>query len=181
MCKLITEISVREQVLSPYTALVGVADEASVVGVSQRVDVEGDRRRNIVEYNCVDGGPSTSSSNWQPSRSYYQAAPPAYEKITDEQEPSGEWCTKLMYSEHDGNLFKNIMATIQDETSQYTVYAVLLLIVECANTFDEWKLSAIKGMSFLKKSIADLESELYKILSLSRLEVDDEILSVLLE
>ena len=32
-------MSVKEQVLSPYTALVGVADETTVVGVSQRVDV----------------------------------------------------------------------------------------------------------------------------------------------
>lgn len=37
--KAVIELSVKEQVLSPYTALVGVADEATVVGVSQRVDV----------------------------------------------------------------------------------------------------------------------------------------------
>merc|ERR1712013_245157 len=35
----IIDLSVKEQVLSPYTALVGVADETTVVGVSQRVDV----------------------------------------------------------------------------------------------------------------------------------------------
>merc|ERR1712013_659177 len=35
----IIDLSVKEQVLSPYTALVGVADEATVVGVSQRIDV----------------------------------------------------------------------------------------------------------------------------------------------
>merc|ERR1712178_350346 len=37
--KEIIEVSVKEQVLSPLTALVGIADEATVTGVSQRVDV----------------------------------------------------------------------------------------------------------------------------------------------
>merc|ERR1711976_492395 len=37
--KEIIDISIKEQVLSPYTALVGVADETTVIGISQRVDV----------------------------------------------------------------------------------------------------------------------------------------------
>jgi len=37
--KTVVDLSIKEQVLSPYTALVGIADEATVVGVTHRVDV----------------------------------------------------------------------------------------------------------------------------------------------
>merc|ERR1712178_583371 len=64
--KEIIEVSVKEQVLSPLTALVGIADEATVTGVSQRVDVgcyeemniessffSGSRRKHRTQLGCI--------------------------------------------------------------------------------------------------------------------------------
>ena len=103
-----------------------------------------------------------------------------HQSITNDQNPGGEWYEKLQ-SKHDDNLFVNIEANFDDKTVQYTLYAILLLLVEFPDAFDEWKLSAIKGVTFLKKSITELEDEFSKVLSLSKLEVDEDLLSELIE
>ena len=84
-------------------------------------------------------------------------------------------------SKHDGALFTNIEDGFSDEVVQFTVYAILLLLADFPETFDEWKLTATKGATFLKKSICDLQGELMKIVSVSALEIDDEMLFQLLQ
>merc|ERR1712013_9072 len=310
----VVALSVQEQVLSPYTALVGVADERTVVGVSQRIDTGLKEYYDSDEYSDEDMASSSSCGNVQSScavrssipMSLGRSAPPqkqqyrqsenisvacgnfqttskkskkkssflgsltrkvgstfskmvskredpapgvlgctvrdvyddseslsdeelsmdegclymennveierfdmareiqcesvscesepdvvisrvsidgtvtAYYDITNLQNPAGDWTTKVN-SKHDETLLKNIEAAFDDDAVQCTVYAILLLLVDFPDTFDEWKLTAIKGVTFLKKSISDLENKLSKLLDDSHLEVDDEMLTRLLE
>ena len=226
----VIELSVKEQVLSPFTALVGVVDESNVVGVSQRVDLSELYRlwEPAPPETCLDGGngslissrgqktdrksfmrslldgasqkmsrfrtPQQGSSaetactelvdNDHPTSSTILPKPSkevtAYHDITNEQNPGGEWTMKFK-SKHDGALFTNIEDGFSDEVVQFTVYAILLLLADFPETFDEWKLTATKGATFLKKSICDLQGELMKIVSVSTLEIDDEMLFQLLQ
>ena len=102
-----------------------------------------------------------------------------YQDITNQQHPGGEWTFKVK-SKHEENLLKNIEATFDDVIVQSTMYAILLLLVDFSDAFDEWKLTAIKGVTFLKKNVNELESELVKLLTDSKLEVDDDLLFQLL-
>merc|ERR1712013_748826 len=63
----IIDLSVKEQVLSPYTALVGVADETTVVGVSQRIDIGLKEYYDSDEYSDEDMAFSSSWGNVQSS------------------------------------------------------------------------------------------------------------------
>lgn len=306
----IIDLSVKEQVLSPYTALVGVADEATVVGVSQRVDIGGDSWEeecysasymsmpNYQQQGCIgnsyrsapkkcSGGfggfgfgmkmrscpapaPQKSSAPKkslkkslgslfkgrkakasitidqcedvmddcmeelgcvddccveelgcmkeskedsdleeeleqlevrlealdQPSKrsgsdlekekqSGSKQSDPGtvvttYQSITNQQNPSGDWSEKLQ-SKHEETLFKAIESTSEDKKVQFTLYAILLLLVEFADQFDEWKLTAVKGVNFLKKFNSNLEHEISEVLSRSNLQFDDDVLSQLLD
>jgi len=275
------KLSVREQVLSPFTALVGVADETTVIGVSQRVDTshtsqsflcsvmmgnmyggqerfrtisnmqsrliggmnKGIDNRNVstgssnLHYFCkkkslmrtiMDGAsnafsktksmftdaittaylPSVENENVvnnkpdesskqnekqeketlcasSPSSSTSSSSTSAnevtvYQNITNLQNPGGEWTIKLK-SKHDDNLLQVIESRFEEDTVKDTLYAIMLLLVDFSDTLDEWKLTAVKGVAFLKLSVDNLKDEIITLLKISKLHVDGDILSELLD
>jgi len=271
--KEIIDISVKEQVLSPHTALIGVADEATVTGVSQRVEVEslsdpyGGRRmmqRSMMLGSSIGGSnmircsaaprmemktmmaapqsyslsmdsysrrkssnlkckkmssrspglfssisnslsnsfgssskrgssskietlkarlatiercEKTSEDNLQlesncgfdslqesfaTARSS-RAVPPKpiskpisdnYQTITNAQDPSGFWLSSISIDLDPAN-GKLILTKFSDEQISATIYALILLLSRFGSQYNEWKLTAIKGVSFLKSKLGE--------------------------
>jgi len=293
----IVEVSVKEQVLSPHTALIGVADEATVTGVSQRVEVEnrsesfgygggrgggfgGGRggggmmmsrcaapQMNMATLSSMSFGapmmkcasrsqnmstpkmefsmpkfsmpkislpsfkslskkesfgapPPPSPQSCEEARSSspklediqysstrsmameepvlkskksakrpenQKTAKPSkpvsnnYQTITNAQDPSGFW-SSMSSIDLEPVTRKLISEKFSDEQISATVYALILLLSNFGSQYNEWKLTAIKGVSFLRKNLGEnVVDKFNEIVSETGVEVDDDLVDELFE
>ena len=73
-----------------------------------------------------------------------------YQTITNAQDPSGFW-SSLSSIDLEPVTGKLISEKFSDEQISATIYALILLLSKFGSQYNEWKLTAIKGVSFLGK------------------------------
>merc|ERR1712223_513219 len=99
-----------------------------------------------------------------------------YQTITNAQHPSGHWSDVTAFNAK-FDIKDLIWKKISDEKISGTVYALILLFSLFQNQYNEWKLSAIKGVAILKKHLGEEKAvdEFQKIVSEIGCEFDDEL------
>merc|ERR1739848_409798 len=96
-----------------------------------------------------------------------------YQDISNAQEPSGEW-SMLITCGSSEKISKHLetMANDFNEKQKFTVIALLVLLDSFASEVNEWILSAVKGVAFLKFD----EEKLMDCIP-DDMEIDDELIS----
>merc|ERR1712179_213428 len=100
---------------------------------------------------CDDEEEESASS--APSKPIAPTEVTSYQSITNEQEPTGEWSSKLNSAKH-AEIFEKLVSKLagDSEICKFTAYALLMLLVGYSEAFDEWKLSAVKAVTYLRKN-----------------------------
>merc|ERR1712038_1443261 len=103
-----------------------------------------------------------------------------YQTITNAQHPSGHWSDVTAFNAK-FDIKDLIWKKISDEKISGTVYALILLFSLFQNQYNEWKLSAIKGVAILKSHFGEekVVDEFQKIVSETGCEFDDELVDEL--
>lgn len=104
-----------------------------------------------------------------------------YQTITNAQDPSGFWSgiSSFDFSPVTGKL---IVAKFSDEKVSATMYALIMLLSKFGSQYNEWKLTAIKGVSFLRKTLGEnVVDQFNELLSETGVEVDEDLVDELFE
>merc|ERR1719361_3316082 len=104
-----------------------------------------------------------------------------YQTITNAQDPSGFWSSIAPIDLEPAN-GKLILGKLVDEQVSATIYALILLLSKFGSQYNEWKLTAIKGVSFLKSKFGENAVDKFnEIVSEVGVSVDDDLVDELFE
>merc|ERR1712226_1540098 len=104
-----------------------------------------------------------------------------YQTITNAQDPSGFWSSiaPIDLEPENGKL---ILGKLVDEQVSATLYALVLLLSKFGSQYNEWKLTAIKGVSFLKSKFGENAVDKFnEVASEVGVSVDDDLVDELFE
>merc|ERR1711893_198749 len=106
----------------------------------------------------------------------------SYQIITNAQHPSGYWSNIKDFNAK-LDIKELILKKYTDEKISGTVYALILLFSLFESQYNEWKLSAIKGVAILKQKFGEENAvdEFQKIASEAGCHFDDELVDELFE
>jgi len=122
----------------------------------------------------ADSAPATNSTPSKPIANNYQT-------ITNAQDPSGYW-TSIVSIDLEPASGKLISDKLSDEKVSATVYALILLLSKFGSQYNEWKLTAIKGVSFLKSKFGEnVVDKFNEIVAEVGASVDDDLVDELFE